>query len=329
MSYVIYKITSPKNRIYIGQSTCVIKRWNQHRFYDYDSSILLGRSIKKYGWENHKFEIIEECLQSELDYKEIFWIEHYKSFRKKYPLENGFNLTSGGSFPPINSKCSTKTKKKLIGINNKINHANKRIKNIKQYDIRGNVIKIWDNVHEFDKNSIYKYPMVIKCCEGKVICYKKYIWRFNEDKFTKYKTSRGKKMKINSIEYSEFQRKKATGRKATQNTKEKMSISFWNNRKKDEYSKLISKRFKGKRAYWKEGKQSKELIKKRIDKIKKPIIQCDLEGNKIKEWLCAKEVQNITGINAYQIGKNCKNNIKEYKGYIWKYKMDGNIKEKF
>ena len=48
------------------------------------------RSIRKYGIQNFSFEVLEECLSSELDTREIYWISHYNSFFE------GYNLTMGG-----------------------------------------------------------------------------------------------------------------------------------------------------------------------------------------------------------------------------------------
>ena len=57
----IYKITSPTNRIYVGQSLDIEGRFNAYK--NLYSKILkqprIYNSIKKYGAENHKFEIIE------------------------------------------------------------------------------------------------------------------------------------------------------------------------------------------------------------------------------------------------------------------------------
>lgn len=74
----IYKITSPSGKIYIGQSVNVEKRFvsyknkNQNNF-----QVRLKSSFKKYGVENHKFEIIEECAIDELNCKERYWQDFY------------------------------------------------------------------------------------------------------------------------------------------------------------------------------------------------------------------------------------------------------------
>ena len=68
----IYKITSPKNRVYIGQSVNIKSRWSRYKKRLPKSQIKLNRSFLKYGVENHLFEVVEECLVSELNEKERY-----------------------------------------------------------------------------------------------------------------------------------------------------------------------------------------------------------------------------------------------------------------
>ena len=82
----IYKITNILNNlIYVGQSTNIYKRWSNHRSNGFniksrEYNIPLYQDFRKYGFENFKFEIIEECLKEELNEKEQYWIEYYDSF---------------------------------------------------------------------------------------------------------------------------------------------------------------------------------------------------------------------------------------------------------
>jgi group I intron endonuclease len=72
----IYKISSPSGKIYIGQSINIIKRWNEHKNYA-GIGPKLKHSYEKYGFDNHKKEIIEECSLNQLDNKETFWKQYY------------------------------------------------------------------------------------------------------------------------------------------------------------------------------------------------------------------------------------------------------------
>lgn len=93
MSQGIYKITNKiNNKIYIGKSTDIEKRWKYHiSHYNYEREYNkpLYKAFRKYGVENFSFEIIEECLL-DIDEKEKYWINFYNSYK------NGYNATIGG-----------------------------------------------------------------------------------------------------------------------------------------------------------------------------------------------------------------------------------------
>jgi hypothetical protein len=55
-----------------------------------------------------------------------------------------------------------------------------------------------------------------------------------------------------------------------------------------------------------------------------PIIQYDLEGNFIKEWACAIDIEKTINIDHRQISDNCKRKQKTCKGFIFKYKEEEN-----
>jgi group I intron endonuclease len=91
---VIYKITSPSGRIYIGKSKNLKKRIKDYKYQCEKRKSIVHDSIRGYGWDNHTLEIIEECADELLSEREIFWIKELKS----YWLENqkGMNMTRGG-----------------------------------------------------------------------------------------------------------------------------------------------------------------------------------------------------------------------------------------
>lgn len=78
MAIGIYKITNPKGKVYVGQSVNILKRVNDYKNHkNCKSQTRLSRSIEKYGWDLHKFEMIETCEESELNTRERFWQDHY------------------------------------------------------------------------------------------------------------------------------------------------------------------------------------------------------------------------------------------------------------
>lgn len=94
----IYKITNMINgKSYIGQSKDIQRRISEHKSEIYRNCFIdkiLYKAISKYGVKNFTFEIIEECVEKDLDSREIYWINFYDT------LKNGYNCTIGGkSFP--------------------------------------------------------------------------------------------------------------------------------------------------------------------------------------------------------------------------------------
>lgn len=98
----IYKFTNKINgHSYIGQSVDIERRRYMHRYSaynkndsEYDSQF--HQAIRKYGWENFTFEVIQEISDNEysqelLNTLEIFFIEYFDTYKK------GYNATKGGS----------------------------------------------------------------------------------------------------------------------------------------------------------------------------------------------------------------------------------------
>ena len=92
----IYKITNTEtDQCYIGQSTDIYKRWNQHckagLGIDTPAGNKLYKAIQEYGLENFTFQLLLECERSKLDEKEKYFIELYQA--KQF----GYNSTGGNS----------------------------------------------------------------------------------------------------------------------------------------------------------------------------------------------------------------------------------------
>ena len=91
----IYKITNVlNNQCYIGQSTNIQIRWNQHlkTFKNNEYPHLkIYQAFKNYGIENFSFEVIEQCTMNDLDEREKYWIKYYNSYN------SGYNMTPGGT----------------------------------------------------------------------------------------------------------------------------------------------------------------------------------------------------------------------------------------
>jgi len=140
----IYKIINPKGKIYIGQSTDIEKRKKQYQNLEKEG---LGpkilNSIKRYGWEQHIHEIIEECSLEQLDEKEIYWGLYYKTLEPEF----GLNLRLGKGRGICSEETKNLIRSKAIGrklsseavekirqskIGNKYNLGRKHSEEIKQ-----------------------------------------------------------------------------------------------------------------------------------------------------------------------------------------------------
>ena len=91
----IYKIISPSNKIYIGQTGNISKRKYTYSKANCKGQTKLYNSIIKYGWVQHKFEIIEEIEHDTHCFEicnacEIYWIKFYDC------INIGLNIHVGG-----------------------------------------------------------------------------------------------------------------------------------------------------------------------------------------------------------------------------------------
>jgi group I intron endonuclease len=85
--YIYKTINLTNNKIYIGQTS----KNNEDYF---GSGPIILKAIKKYGKQNFKKEILEECkTKEETNSKEIYWINFYNSTNRMI----GYNISKGGN----------------------------------------------------------------------------------------------------------------------------------------------------------------------------------------------------------------------------------------
>lgn len=106
----IYSIGIEGQKLYIGSSVSIKRRWAAHRcnlMANRHHSIKLQRAWNKYGEQNFKFKILEEVEESMLLIeKEQFYIDKYDSFH------NGYNSTPIAGCTK-KRKTSNETRKKM------------------------------------------------------------------------------------------------------------------------------------------------------------------------------------------------------------------------
>lgn len=111
---IIYKYTSPSNKIYIGQTTVEKTRrtvfLNEKKSY---AGLKIDIARKKYGAKNFKYEVLEtvyaennEELLFKLNTLETYYIGLYDSFK------NGYNMSIGGQ-GSLGYKLSEEHKQKI------------------------------------------------------------------------------------------------------------------------------------------------------------------------------------------------------------------------
>lgn len=90
----IYKITNQVNqKVYIGQSNDIKRRWSEHRSKYKIKNTELYQAMREFGIEKFTFEAIEECELSELNKREKYWINFYDSLNNGYNMNVRDNLT--------------------------------------------------------------------------------------------------------------------------------------------------------------------------------------------------------------------------------------------
>lgn len=133
----IYKITSLSNRVYIGQSVNIRKRFIDYRCLNCKKQPGLFNSLTKYGVKNHIFEIVEECSKELLNKRERYWQDYYNV------IKNGLNcvLTESDKLPFVTSE-NTKLLKSQSRIKSNLDNIKE---DIYQFDLEGNLLKVWKN----------------------------------------------------------------------------------------------------------------------------------------------------------------------------------------
>ena len=120
----IYLITNTVNdKKYVGQTiTSLNKRWLAHiQESKTNSTRPLYRAINKYGIDNFKIKILEECDSNILSEREIYWIKQLDTYHK------GYNATTGGD---INKNIRQEIKQKISSSMSNLERSNEWSNNV-------------------------------------------------------------------------------------------------------------------------------------------------------------------------------------------------------
>ena len=347
----IYKITSPSKKIYIGKSINISYRLKKYKWLQCKSQPKLYNSLIKYGFDKHKFEIIEQCDEKDLNIRERYYIELYQCFNSKY----GLNLREGGDGGGRHSEESKlKNKEKHLGKKLTIEQCKAiGLRSKGNTNVRG---KKWteeqkQRLSDMKKGHIVKPETRIKISiahKGKIISEetKKRLRELNKGRILtaehKQKISNGNKGKIMSIETRRKISEAKKGVKLTQEhiqsmrnhvvskeTREKQSkaakgrISPMLGRKHSEESKKkMSERLSG-RTVWNKGIKFPDNY---VSKSNKVVVQLSLNNEFINLFISIREATKNTGVSFSSISNCCCNRSKKAGGFKWMFEKDYNKK---
>lgn len=280
----IYKVTNDVNdKIYIGQTINSIEYRFRCHINEPIKNNKFHKALSDIGVEHFKIELVEECLDEDLNDREKYWIKFYDS------VNRGYNTTWGGScglhynrqeiLDLWNQGLNIQKISEAIGIdrgllaqilrNNgiiddeiKARHYEAmrvQVKNRAVYQINpktGEVIKKWDMISEAERQLHISHTAIVRCCGLKPQSKTAggFTWRYVED-------------------YNEL----------------------------NDRNKLIQQT-------------------KRIPNNSKIIQQYDINYNLIQEFINATEAAKSVNKSPESIKRYCRNETKDPSGYIWQYK---------
>lgn len=149
----IYKITSPSGKIYIGETVNFKKRFDRYKYLQCKNQIKLYNSFIKYGIDNHKFEILEECEINELKCRERYYQDIYNVLSE---IGMNLKLTSCSELKQVNRKESIEKAKETklirkVGIGENNGMYGKKHSDITKHKIS----KILKGMFKGDKNPMF------------------------------------------------------------------------------------------------------------------------------------------------------------------------------
>jgi group I intron endonuclease len=195
----IYKITNPKGKIYIGQSKNVHRRILAHKNLNSNKCVLVYNSIKKYGVENHTFELIEECKLEELNGRELYWTKYHNALHPYgLVLKAGGELNGTGIMSEITKQKmskshigkkdteETKQKKsqsakgrtKTAEWRQNISTSHPTKKPVEQYSLGGAKINEYISINEAARQTGIRVGDISACCNGKQKTAFGYMFKF-------------------------------------------------------------------------------------------------------------------------------------------------------
>ena len=295
------------NKKYVGQTySKYTNRWTSHK--NATDTFYFHLALQKYGWDNFDKYVIEqsnfclntpeeiESLKKWLNARETYYIKQFNSNNKKF----GYNLTEGGTCLP-----------KAIN-----NYTSKHLgKYVEQYDLEGNLVKVWDSIKEIYTTTEFRNDGINQCSKGLRDSYKGYKWKIcNKEKDIPKVEAITKAKEV--LQYD------LTGKfikefKSSQDVQRQLGFNSSQIRAccRGEY-----KTSKGYIWIFKNGdiqnELSTELLKERD--LDKRIQQLSVDNKLIKVWFNTLEIEKEMNIPKAQISACLRGRSKTSNGYKWK-----------
>lgn len=198
---VIYKATCLVNgKCYVGKAINFRNRYMKHKCAKYYTTAF-HNAIRKYGFNNFEFSILEYCEKESLIIRENYWITFYDSINP----DKGYNLRMDSK---DNSGWHHSDKSKALisatGLGRKPWHAGKKIGDLRSKEGKLNHSKLMTGsgnpnakrVYQFDMNSNYideyetvslaaiklgiVFQGIARCASGQRKSYKGFKWSYNK-----------------------------------------------------------------------------------------------------------------------------------------------------
>lgn len=210
---VIYKLTSPNGKFYIGQTINFTNRYKKYKYNDFKGQKKLWNNCQKHNWNpTETIEIIENLvLIHDLDSREQFWINKYDSYKI------GLNSDLGGK-GRRGFKHSKETKEKLRQANIGKTHSDETKKKISDASINMSMEtrkKIGDS-HRGKKISDKHKKKISEANKGKVLN--------KEQKLKISEANKGNTKRLGKLHSNETKKKISESKKGISNSKRCVKI---------------------------------------------------------------------------------------------------------
>lgn len=160
----IYKIINQVNqKIYVGQSNDIKRRWSEHKRCYKTKNTKLYQAMREFGIENFSFEIIEifeEYNQNKLNERENFWIKNYNA------LEDGYNMSTIENLQKRFSKQEVyEIQKEIMDISNSYKELERKYNVSDSWLSQVNQGKMWFNAElNYPLRPIIKNEKISRNC---------------------------------------------------------------------------------------------------------------------------------------------------------------------